>query len=106
LVYKSPAQTSGTSQGPVKASATCKSCEKGTKDVMKPAKKNSPVVIPQAVDPILTAAQVGERLQISPGCVYELTRRRCKNPLPYVKVGKYLRFRLSHIESWLDRLAA
>lgn len=72
-----------------------------------PVKVSSPVVHPTsnerpAFEPILTPEQVAERLQIKPRTVYELTRRRSARPLPVLKVGKYLRFRWSEIEQWLN----
>ena len=57
-------------------------------------------------EPILTPDQVAERLQIKRSTVYELTRRRSqrgsRRPLPVLRVGKYLRFRWSEIEQWLN----
>ena len=40
----------------------------------------------------------------SPSWVYERTRRRGRDRLPHVKVGKYLRFRLSDLEAYLETL--
>jgi excisionase family DNA binding protein len=62
---------------------------------------NSPVSAPK-FEPILTAEQVSEILQLKPSTVYELTRRRNARPLPVHKAGKFLRFRRSEIERWLD----
>jgi excisionase family DNA binding protein len=53
-------------------------------------------------EPILTSEQVAERLQIKTSTVYELTRRHKARPMPVLKVGKYLRFRWSDIERWLN----
>jgi excisionase family DNA binding protein len=53
-------------------------------------------------EPILTADQVAERLQLKPSTIYELTRRRNQRPLPALKAGKFLRFRWSEVEQWLD----
>jgi len=57
-------------------------------------------------EPILTAEQVAEILQLKPSTIYELTRRRNARPLPARKAGKFLRFRRSEIERWLDGEAA
>ncbi len=84
------------------------------RDSVPPKKKNQqPVNVSSAgvhptptellsFEPILTPEQVAERLQIKPRTVYELTRRRSARPLPVLKVGKYLRFRWSEIEQWLN----
>ena len=61
-----------------------------------------PVVSIESPEPILTIEQVAERLQLKPSTVYELTRRRNRRPLPTLRAGKFLRFRWSEIERWLD----
>jgi len=53
-------------------------------------------------EPILTVEQIAGRLQLKPSTVYELTRRRSRHPLPVLRVGKFLRFRWSEIERWLN----
>jgi excisionase family DNA binding protein len=53
-------------------------------------------------EPILTKEDVAQRLRVEPRTVYELTRRRAKRPMPVLRVGKYLRFKWSLIEKWLD----
>jgi excisionase family DNA binding protein len=72
-----------------------------------PVKVSSAVVYPtptglQSFEPILTKEQVAERLQIKASTVYELARRRSARPMPVLKVGKYLRFRWSEVEQWLN----
>jgi len=61
-----------------------------------------PVVLVENPEPILTMEQVAERLQLKPSTIYELTRRRSRHPLPALRAGKFLRFRWSEIERWLD----
>lgn len=70
-------------------------------------KASSAVVYPTPIElrpfePVLTPEQVAERLQIKAQTIYQLTRRRSLRPMPVLKVGKYLRFRWSDIERWLD----
>jgi predicted DNA-binding transcriptional regulator AlpA len=81
-------------------------------------RKNAPAVaavVSPAVnsnpEPILTPEQVAERLQFpSVSTVYELTRTRKRKdgrkPLPALKAGKFLRFKWSMIERWLEESAA
>ncbi len=71
----------------------------GAKTCFCPRKKD-PVAM--KTEPILTIEDVAQRLRIEPRTVYELTRRRARRPLPVLRVGKFLRFRWSHIEKWLD----
>ena len=42
---------------------------------------------------LLTVQDVADLLQVPISWVYEHTRPRCSNPLPCIKLGKYLRFR-------------
>jgi excisionase family DNA binding protein len=64
-------------------------------------------VVPQTssalVDPgeILTIDEVADRLKVSKRWVYEKTRSRCLNPLPAIRVGRYLRFLWGDLSAWL-----
>jgi excisionase family DNA binding protein len=54
-------------------------------------------------EPILTPEQVAERLQVDPKTVYSWTRRRNMRPLPAFRPGgKFLRFKWSEVERWLE----
>ena len=53
-------------------------------------------------EPILNLEQVSERLQLKPSTVRELLRKRIQRPLPSLKVGKFVRFKWSLIEKYLD----
>ena len=61
-----------------------------------------PVPISVSHEPILTGEQVAERLQLKTSTIYELTRRRNRRPLPAMRAGKFLRFKWSDVERWLD----
>lgn len=56
---------------------------------------------------ILTPEEVAERLKVPVSWVYENTRSRAternKDPLPAMRMGKYLRFYWPEIEKWLER---
>jgi predicted DNA-binding transcriptional regulator AlpA len=60
-----------------------------------------PEIVNQADPIVLTRSQVADLLQVTPSCVYELTRRRSKNPLPFFKAGKYIRFEKWAILQWI-----
>jgi excisionase family DNA binding protein len=67
--------------------------------------KTPAVSLSGLVEPILTPEQVAERLQLpSSKTVYEMTRRRSsgRRPMPFFKVGKFLRFKWSEIERWME----
>jgi excisionase family DNA binding protein len=47
---------------------------------------------------LLTAEEVAALLRVSPGWVYEQSRRR---RIPHVRLGRYVRFRRAALDSWL-----
>jgi len=56
---------------------------------------------------ILTPEQLAERLKVKVSFIYENTRRRAgirnADPLPSIRMGKYLRFYWPEVEKWLER---
>jgi excisionase family DNA binding protein len=60
-------------------------------------------VLPGPIDPIqiLTLKEVAERLKVSERFIYEKTRRRSQNPLPVIRIGRYLRFDWTSVSAWL-----
>ncbi len=56
-------------------------------------------------DEILTIDEVGAILKMKRRSVYELTRGRCRKPLPFFKAGKVLRFRRSEVNRWATNAA-
>src|SRR6266478_3919468 len=65
----------------------------------------APVVpISSSHEPILTGQQVAKLLQVKPSTIYEFTRRRAngRDPMPCLRAGKFLRFKWSAIEKWLE----
>jgi excisionase family DNA binding protein len=51
---------------------------------------------------LLTVHDVAGFLRVPPSWVYERTRRRGRDRMPHIKVGKYLRFRREDVLGWLD----
>lgn len=60
------------------------------------------VVVPIDPSQILTLAELAERLKVSERWVYEKTRRRTPNPLPTIRIGRYLRFNWISVSAWLN----
>jgi predicted DNA-binding transcriptional regulator AlpA len=60
---------------------------------------------PFPIDPsqILTLPELAARLKVSERWVYEKCRRRCANPLPCIRIGRYLRFNWLYVSAWLQR---
>ena len=52
-------------------------------------------------DPLLGAKELAQHLGVSVQWVYERVQLK---EIPYIKVGKLLRFRKSNIDTWLDSL--
>lgn len=50
-------------------------------------------------DPIFTVESLAKYLQVSEQWVYERVQFK---EIPYIKVGKFLRFKRSAIENWLE----
>ncbi len=53
---------------------------------------------------LLTVQEVAELLRVPASWVYERTRRRGSERMPHVKMGKYVRFRPTEIEAYLEGL--
>ena len=57
----------------------------------------------QAINHLLTPVEAAEILRVKLSWLYQHTRRRSQDRIPFVKVGRYLRFReqdlLAYIES-------
>jgi excisionase family DNA binding protein len=60
----------------------------------------------QPPEKILTPEEAASWLRLRPEQLYELTRKRCSRPLPALRCGKQLRFRLSEIDAWLTQKTA
>ena len=51
---------------------------------------------------ILTSEEVAKLFKVSLCWIHMKCRRRCPNPLPAHRIGKYLRFRRSEVLAWFD----
>jgi hypothetical protein len=74
----------------------------------RPRRRPCPEVRPAAV--LLTPEQLAEKLCVPQTWVREKTRERArqrdKDPLPVVRLGKYVRFSWPAVEAWLARQRA
>jgi len=56
---------------------------------------------------LLTPAELASRLAVPPTWIREKTRERARlrdsDPLPVVRLGKYVRFSWPAVEAWLSR---
>mgnify|MGYP000955541012 CR=1 FL=1 len=61
--------------------------------------------LPHSLDVLLTPEDIVSSLNLPTGVqgVYELSRARARDPLPVLKIGKYLRVRRADFDSWLER---
>ena len=77
-------------------------------------KSAQPLTIPSPEQPrapsagvLLTAAELAARLAVPQSWVREKTRERARvrdhDPLPVVRLGKYVRFNWAEVEKWLAR---
>jgi excisionase family DNA binding protein len=57
-----------------------------------------------SADELLTIDELAVRLKVPKSWIYTHTRGRTKCRLPYIKLGKYLRFRLPDVYAYLEQL--
>jgi excisionase family DNA binding protein len=53
---------------------------------------------------LLTIREVSQSLKVPVSWVYERTRRRGAERMPHIKLGKYLRFELAVVRTWLETM--
>ena len=58
--------------------------------------------MPDTLSEILTPEELAALLRVTPAWIHEKTRCRAKNPLPALRIGRYIRFRRSDVIAWLD----
>ena len=56
------------------------------------------------LDELLTVDEVASLFKVPPSWVYERTRRRGPKRLPFIKLGKYVRFEPAAVRAFLVRL--
>ena len=52
---------------------------------------------------LLTVEDLAALLKVPTSWIYRRTRDRCRERLPHIKIGKYLRFEEKAVQSWLGR---
>jgi excisionase family DNA binding protein len=50
---------------------------------------------------ILTPEELAAKLKVPDSWVYEKTRGRCRNPIPCLRLGRYVRFDWTSVAAWL-----
>ena len=53
---------------------------------------------------LMNVADTARVLNVPVSWVYERTRRRGRDRIPHIKLGKYLRFEITAVRSWLNGL--
>ena len=53
---------------------------------------------------LMTVNEIAALLKVPPSWVYERTRRRGRERIPHVKLGKYLRFSVAEVGTWVRSL--
>ncbi len=65
---------------------------------------SAPIGEAQKLERLLAVGEVAELLHVPVSWVYDRTRRRGKEQLPHLKLGKYLRFEEKAVREFLERL--
>ncbi len=55
------------------------------------------------MDELLTVDELAQWLKVRPSWIYDRTRRRGPDQLPFIKLGKYLRFEEAAVKVYLER---
>jgi len=50
---------------------------------------------------LLTVDELAASLKVKKSRIYDLTRNK-KDPIPHIRIGRYLRFELSKVLTWLE----
>jgi len=56
----------------------------------------------QAIERLLTPEEAAEILRVKLSWLYQHTRRRTQDRIPFVKVGRYLRFREQDLVAYIE----
>ena len=57
---------------------------------------------PVKAEDIITPEELAARLKVPDSWVYEKTRGRCRNPIPCLRLGRYVRFNWVDVATWLN----
>lgn len=71
---------------------------------MPPFRRMSALGANCTVEQLLTVREVSEILQVPVSWIYDHTRPGCSNPLPCLKLGKYVRFQVAAVQSYLEEM--
>jgi excisionase family DNA binding protein len=52
---------------------------------------------------MLTPEELAARLKVRKSWIFEKTRRRAQDPLPCIRVGRYVRFSWADVTRWLEK---
>jgi hypothetical protein len=52
----------------------------------------------------MDVAEIARVLHVPVSWIYGRTRRRGKEQIPHIKLGKYLRFEMEAVQTWLNGL--
>jgi excisionase family DNA binding protein len=52
---------------------------------------------------LLTPEELAGRLKVPKSWVYEKTRSRSRDPLPVLRIGRYMRFHWPDVAEWLAK---
>ena len=56
----------------------------------------------QAIEKLLTPEEAAEILRVKLSWLYQHTRRRSQDRIPFIKIGRYLRFRERDLAAYIE----
>lgn len=54
-------------------------------------------------DEFLTIEEISTRLKLKPSFFYAPVRRKGPDPIPCLRIGKYIRYRLPDVMAWIEK---
>ena len=51
----------------------------------------------------LTIVEISTRLKLKPSFFYAPVRRKGPDPIPCLRIGKYIRYRLPDVMAWIEK---
>lgn len=64
------------------------------------------IVAHNETDELLTIDEIAAKLKVKKSFLYAPCRRKGHDAIPFVKVGKYLRYRFAEVTEWINESQA
>ncbi len=52
---------------------------------------------------LVGVSELSEKLSVNPSWIYSRTRLKGEGQIPHIRVGKYVRFKIDDVMTWLEK---